>query len=101
MSMVELKVEVIASKGFVQAVSRLAECRGLSHDDNAAVVKLAKLVQSKINDLKKLVEENEKLDDLINESVCCQGCSISHGAIAQAGLAPSDVLALGDLMQSE
>lgn len=99
MKVVELKVEELASQGFVQAVRRLAECRSLGVKDHKAVRTLAKTVQDKVNQVKELVEKNEKLDDAIAEVVRLEGCHITAHGCLKAALSPQDFMALGELVE--
>jgi hypothetical protein len=95
-SKVELKVEVVASKGFVEAVQRLANCRTLALKDHAAVLRLCKCVQKTVAELQQvsLKGEDELFTSKLSESVSLEGCTLSAGVIDKAGLSPQNTLAL-------
>jgi hypothetical protein len=98
-SNVELKHSTVASKGFVQAVQRLSECRTLNLKDHAATIKLCKLVQNVVNSLRAEAEKgDEYLNSELDKTISLEAGAISRGAIAQASLSPQDCLALEEVI---
>jgi hypothetical protein len=96
---VELKHSVVASKGFVQAVQRLSECRTLNLKDHAATIKLCKLVQNVVDKLRAEAEKgDEHLTSELDKTCSLEACGISRGAITQAGLSPQDCMALEEII---
>lgn len=106
MSTVQLKAEVLVTKGFVQALTRLSECRTLSAKDFASVLRLSRAAQltfKTITDLQKANGENvdAEVTAKLNEELTLEGCNISLNATVQSKLSPQDVLSLEEFLEQK
>lgn len=101
MSSVKLTMNTLISPAFTRAVLRISEARGLNQADHTAAVKLVTTVHGVLLKLKKLQEAGDsgELSKYIAESIDLEGCTLSSGTIAQAGLSPQDTIALGTIIQ--